>query len=56
MLTCKSPNVNIDLKGSSYKKIGKFFQVMSKAPYNLIEYKEAKKNTQPVIAKINRAN
>lgn len=29
---------------------------MSKPPYNLIEYKEAKKGTAPLISKVNRNN
>jgi translation initiation factor 2D len=39
------------MKNSSYKKIGKFFQSLSKL--GVIEYKEAKKGSNPMITKIN---
>jgi hypothetical protein len=52
MLLAKNPNVNIDLKNSSYKKIGKFLSVMAKT--DVIEFKEARKGTNPMISKVNR--
>ena len=52
MLKCKKENVNLDLKNSSFKKIGKFFQVIAKDDW--IEYKEAKKGVNPMVTKINR--
>jgi translation initiation factor 2D len=47
MLKCKRENIEIDLKNSTFKKISKFFQVMDKEGF--IEYKEAKKGTNPMI-------
>jgi len=52
MLLCKPKNINLDVKLSSYKKIGKFLSTMQKEGF--IEYKEAKKNNLPTITKINR--
>ena len=52
LLLAKNPNVSIDLKNSTYKKIGKFLSVMAKA--DIIEYKEARKGTNPMISKVYR--
>ena len=54
MLLFKNANISLDLKNSSYKKIGKFLQTMAKEDF--IEYKEAKKGCNPTITKINRKN
>ena len=45
LLTCKNPNVQIDVKQSSFKKVGKFFQTVSKDKDKLLDYKMAKKAT-----------
>eukprot|EP01016_Furgasonia_blochmanni_P000252 TRINITY_DN1001_c0_g1_i1.p1 TRINITY_DN1001_c0_g1~~TRINITY_DN1001_c0_g1_i1.p1 ORF type:complete len:729 (-),score=327.94 TRINITY_DN1001_c0_g1_i1:179-2275(-) len=52
LLLCKPENVILDMKNSSYKKLGKFLQVMDKQGY--IDYKEAKKGQGPMITKIHR--
>ncbi|CAD8055064.1 unnamed protein product [Paramecium sonneborni] len=52
MLAFKKPGIELDLKNSSYQKIGKFLQTMQKD--GLIEYKEIKKGGQPSIIKIDR--
>ncbi|CAD8149990.1 unnamed protein product [Paramecium pentaurelia] len=54
MLAFKKPGIELDLKNSSYQKIGKFLQTMQKD--GLIEYKEIKKGGQPSITKIDRQN
>ena len=52
MMSCKPPGINIDIRLSSYKKLGKFFSSMAKEGY--IDYKEPKKNTAAMISAINR--
>lgn len=61
MLLCKRENVQLDMKNSSFKKIGKFFQVKlfllkSISKLGVIEYKEAKKGSNPMITKINMSH
>lgn len=50
----KKQNIELDFKNSSYQKIGKFLQQMTKE--GVIEYKEAKKGGQPQIVSIDRSN
>ena len=52
MMNCRPPGINIDIRRSSYKKLGKFFSSMAKEGY--IDYKEPKKNTAAMISAINR--
>ena len=55
ILPCRNPGVVLDIKNSSYKKLGKFFAHMDKL--SLITYKEAtKKSSTPLITHINRKN
>lgn len=54
LLPCKREGIFIDVKKSSYKKIGKFLQAMSKL--NIIDFKEVKKGGVPQITKINKLN
>ena len=42
------------MKNSSHKKTGQFFKYLQKL--GLIEYKEAKKNSSPMIVKISFGN
>ncbi len=52
MNPCRREGVNLDLKNTSYQKMGKFLQAMSKT--SIIEFKESKKGANPQITKINR--
>ena len=52
MMNCKPPGINIDIRTSSYKKLGKFFSAMAKEGF--IDYKEPKKNTAAMISGIHR--
>ena len=52
LMSFKKQNVELDIKNSSYGKIGKFLQHMSKD--GLIEYKEGKKGAQSQIESIDR--
>ena len=55
IVPCKLPDATIDIKRSSFKKLGKFYQEMDKQ--NIIKYGEAsKKITTPQIVRINRQN
>ena len=54
LLPCKREGVFIDVKSTSYKKIGKFLQAMSKL--GIIDFKEVKKGGVPQITKINKLN
>eukprot|EP01015_Nassula_variabilis_P014183 TRINITY_DN216_c0_g1_i9.p1 TRINITY_DN216_c0_g1~~TRINITY_DN216_c0_g1_i9.p1 ORF type:complete len:521 (-),score=199.64 TRINITY_DN216_c0_g1_i9:26-1588(-) len=54
VLACRREGVSVDIKNSSYKKVGKFLQIMNKQGF--IEYKEAKKNLPPQITKVMRTN
>jgi len=51
---CKREGVFIDLKNTSYKKISKFLQAMSKL--GIIDFKETKKGSVPQITRVNRQN
>ena len=53
-MACKPPGINIDIRTSSYKKLGKFFATMAKEGF--IDYKEPKKNTAAMISAIHRNN
>jgi len=52
LLACKKEGIFIDLKNTSYKKMGKFLQAMTKL--GVIDFKESKKGGAPQITKINR--
>jgi len=52
LLPCKKEGIFIDLKNTSYKKMGKFLQSMTKLGF--IEFKESKKGAGPQIIKVNR--
>lgn len=55
IIPCKNPEVELDVKASTYKTFGKFFQTMDKE--GLIVYKEAnKKSSTPQITEILRSN
>lgn len=55
ILLCRTPGTILDIKNSSYKKLGKFFAHMDKL--GIITYKEAtKKSSTPSITHINRKN
>lgn len=55
IVPCKNPEVELDVKKSSYKTLGKFFQTMDKEEF--IVYKEAnKKSSTPQITEILRTN
>ena len=41
IIPCQSHNIELDIKKSSYKKLGKLFQYLDKE--NLIKYREADK-------------
>lgn len=49
----KRENITLDFKASSFGKIGKFLQQMSKE--GLIEYKEGKKGAQAQVESIDRS-
>ena len=52
MNPCRREGVNLDLKNTSYQKMGKFLQAMTKS--SIIEFKESKKGANPQIIKVNR--
>ena len=53
VLACKREGVFIEMKGTTYKKVGKFLKDMDKL--GIIEFQEAgKKNPTPQVTKINR--
>ncbi len=55
IVPCKNPDVSLDIKGSTYKKLGKFFGQMEKEGF--LKYAEAsKKNSTPQINRILRNN
>lgn len=54
MVPCKREGISIDLKNSSYQKMGKFLQSMAKL--GIIEFKESKKGAAPQITKVNRTH
>jgi len=52
LLPCKRDGVYIDIKNTSYKKLGKFLQAMSKL--GIIDFKEVKKGATPQITRVNK--
>jgi len=52
MNPCRKEGINLDLKNTTYQKMGKFLQAMTKQ--GIIEFKESKKGANPQIIKVNR--
>ncbi len=54
VLPCKREGVYIDVKNTSYKKLGKFLQAMAKL--GIIDFKEVKKGAAPQITRVNKTH
>jgi len=52
MNPCRREGINLDLKNTTYQKMGKFLQAMTKQ--GIIDFKESKKGANPQIIKVNR--
>lgn len=54
VLPCKREGVYIDIKGTTYKKLGKFLQSMAKL--GIVDFKEVKKGGTPQITKVHKTH
>lgn len=54
ILPCKREGVYIDIKNTTYKKLGKFLQSMSKL--GIIDFKEVKKGATPQITRVHKTH